>query len=58
VVIRDGGFMLAASMVLVLIALGGKISNTEGYILIAVYIVYCITAFITDWRRPSRFGRS
>jgi cation:H+ antiporter len=55
-VIRDGGFMLAASVVLVLLALSGRISNTEGYILIAVYLVYCVTAFITDWRRPSELS--
>lgn len=52
VVIRDGGFMLAASVVLVLLALSGKITQEEGFILLGTYIVYCITAFITDWRRP------
>lgn len=56
VVIRDGGFLLLASVVVVVLALSGKISQEEGFILLGVYIAYCITAFITDWRRPSELS--
>jgi cation:H+ antiporter len=52
VVIRDGGFMLVASLVLMVLALSGKITQTEGVILLSVYGIYCVTTFVTDWRRP------
>ncbi len=56
VVIRDGGFMLVVSAVLVVLAMSGKITQEEGFILLAAYIIYCITAFVTDWRRPSELS--
>jgi cation:H+ antiporter len=56
VVIRDGGFLLAVSVALVVMAMSGKISQEEGFLLLGTYVVYCIVAFVTDWRRPSEMS--
>lgn len=56
VVLRDGGFLLGISLVLVVLAMSGKITQEEGYILLGAYVAYCIVAFITDWRRPSELS--
>jgi len=56
VVMRDGGFLLAVSIVLVVLAMSGKISQEEGFILLGTYVAYCIVAFVTDWRRPSELS--
>lgn len=56
IVLRDGGFLFFASLVLVLLAMSGKVTQEEGYILLAVYITYCAVAFVTDWRRPSELS--
>jgi cation:H+ antiporter len=56
IVLRDGGFLFFVSIVLVVLAMSGKVTQEEGYILLAAYIVYCLVAFVTDWRRPSELS--
>jgi cation:H+ antiporter len=56
IVLRDGGFLLLVSVVLVILAMSGKISQLEGMILLGVYVAYCVVAFVTDWRRPSELS--
>jgi cation:H+ antiporter len=56
IVLRDGGFLLAVSIVLVVLALSGKISQEEGYILLGAYAAYCVIAIATDWRKPSELS--
>jgi cation:H+ antiporter len=52
VVLRDGGAMLTASVVLALMAWGHEITRNEGIFLLLLFAAYVATAFITDWRRP------
>ncbi len=52
VVLRDGGSMLAASVVLALMALGHVITRLEGAFLIVAFGLYVVAALVTDWRRP------
>ncbi len=53
VVLRDGGAMLAASAVLVLLALHGQIGRREGVFLVGGFVVYAIGAIVSDWRRSA-----
>jgi cation:H+ antiporter len=53
VVFRDGGTLVAASLVLLLIAQGGTITHRFGLMLLAGFAAYLVLAFATDWRRPS-----
>ncbi len=51
VVIRDGGALMAASVVLVVLMQGGRITQAEGWTLLCGFCVYVVIAFFTDWRR-------
>ncbi len=51
VVLRDGGTMLAASVVLALMAWGHAITRREGVLLFGVYAVYVAAVAVADWRR-------
>jgi cation:H+ antiporter len=53
VVFRDGGTMVAASLALVCIAIGGTITRQIGLMLLAGFVAYLVLAFATDWRRPA-----
>src|SRR5205085_7037315 len=50
VVLRDGGSMLAASVVLALMAWGNVITRGEGTFLLAAFVIYTVTNLATDWR--------
>jgi cation:H+ antiporter len=52
VVLRDGGSMLAASVVLALMAWGHVITRWEGAFLLAAFVLYVVATLATDWRRP------
>lgn len=52
VVLRDGGSMLAASVVLALMAFGHVITRLEGAFLLVAFVVYVVATLLTDWRRP------
>jgi len=52
VVLRDGGSMLAASIVLALMAWGHVITRWEGALLLAAFVLYLATTLMTDLRRP------
>jgi cation:H+ antiporter len=52
VVLRDGGSMLAASVVLALMALGHVITRLEGALLLVAFVLYIAATLLTDWRRP------
>ena len=52
VVLRDGGSMLAASVVLALMAFGHVITRLEGAFLLIAFVVYVVATLLTDWRRP------
>src|SRR5215472_13151374 len=52
VVLRDGGAMLAASVILALMAWGHVIARWEGAFLLFAFAVYVGTTLVTDWRRP------
>jgi cation:H+ antiporter len=56
IVLRDGGFLFFMSIVLLVLAISGKVTQEEGYLLLAAYIIYCLIAFVTDWRRPSELS--
>ncbi len=53
VVLRDGGALLIASGLLVLLALHGTIARREGILLIGGFILYAVIAAVTDWRRSA-----
>ncbi|MEJ0041732.1 MAG: sodium:calcium antiporter [Rhizomicrobium sp.] len=53
VVLRDGGALLIASGVLVLLALHGMIGRREGVLLIGGFILYAVVAAVSDWRRSA-----
>jgi cation:H+ antiporter len=52
VVFRDSGVLIAASVALVVMALGGFIAKTYGAVLLAVWVGYLVLVSITDWGRP------
>ncbi|MEI9992118.1 MAG: sodium:calcium antiporter [Rhizomicrobium sp.] len=51
VVLRDGGALLIASGLLVLLALHGTIGRREGVLLLGGFILYAVVAAVSDWRR-------
>ena len=51
VVMRDGGAMLAGSLAVVFLALGGAVTRQSGLLLLAGLAVYVALTFFTDWRR-------
>jgi cation:H+ antiporter len=53
VVLRDGGAMLAAAIVLAVLALHGQIGRREGVLLLGGFLVYAVIAVVSDWRRHS-----
>ncbi len=53
VVLRDGGALLIASGLLVLLALHGTIARREGILLIGGFVLYAVVAAVTDWRRSA-----
>jgi cation:H+ antiporter len=56
VVFRDGGFMLAASLALIAIALMGTITREVAPFLLAAFVVYLVLTFVTEWRRPTQLS--
>ena len=52
VVYRDGGSMLAASVILALMAWGHVITRLEGALLLVAFVFYIAATLVTDWRRP------
>jgi cation:H+ antiporter len=52
VVLRDGGTMLVASVVLALMAWDKMVSRSEGLILLAGFVAYAVIVSLVDWRRP------
>ncbi len=53
VVLRDGGALLIAAGLLVLLALHGTIARREGILLIGGFILYAVVAAVSDWRRSA-----
>lgn len=53
VVLRDGGAMLAASLVIAFFALNGDLSRREGLFLLLGFVVYLVATLLTDWRRSA-----
>ena len=51
VVLRDGGTMLAGSLAVVFLALGGTVARHDGLLLLAGLAGYVALTFFTDWRR-------
>jgi cation:H+ antiporter len=54
VVFRDAGILIAASIALVFMALGGFISTPFGVCLLAGWIGYLVLVSLTDWGRPQQ----
>jgi cation:H+ antiporter len=53
VVLRDGGAMLAAALVIVFFALKGDLTRRDGLFLFLGFIAYIVVTFLTDWRRSA-----
>ena len=53
VVLRDGGALVIACGVLVLMALHGVVARREGLFLIGGFVLYAVIAAVTDWRRSA-----
>ena len=53
VVLRDGGTMLAAALVIVFFAWGGELTRSDGLFLFLGFIAYIVVTFLTDWRRSA-----
>ena len=53
VVLRDGGTMLAAALVIVFFAWGGELTRSDGLFLFLGFIAYIVATFLTDWRRSA-----
>ena len=51
VVLRDGGSMLFASVIVVLALLGGSVTRHAGIGLLMLFVAYMTLIIITDWRR-------
>jgi cation:H+ antiporter len=51
VVLRDGGAMLAASILLVFVLLGGVVSRQWGVVLLVAFAAYVASIIVSDWRR-------
>jgi len=51
VVFRDSGVLIAASVALVFVALGGFIARPFGAVLLAVWVGYLVLVSVTDWGR-------
>jgi len=58
VVFRDGGILIAASIALVFVMLGGFIARPFGAVLLAAWVGYLVLVSITDWGRPSLNGEA
>lgn len=56
VVFRDGGVMIAAAIILVIVMLTGYVSRIAGAVLLILWIGYIALTFITDWRRPPQLS--
>jgi len=52
VVFRDSGVLIASSVVLVCVGLGGFIARPFGVVLLAAWAGYLVLVGITDWGRP------
>lgn len=53
IVMRDGGTLIAASVILLVLVESGTIGRGDGWMLLAGFAVYVVVSFVTDWRRPS-----
>jgi cation:H+ antiporter len=53
VVLRDGGTMLAAALVVAFFALNEYLGRHEGLFLFLGLVVYLVVTFFTDWRRSA-----
>jgi cation:H+ antiporter len=53
VVLRDGGAMLLSAVALALMAHDGEIGRNEGLAMLAVFAVYLVVSFFSDWRRSA-----
>ena len=53
VVLRDGGAMLAATLLAAFFALNGVVGRREGLFLFFGFVVYIVLTFFTDWRRSA-----
>src|SRR5476651_2217482 len=53
VVLRDGGAMLAAAVVLAWLAHRGAIDREAGLVLVLGFILYVAVTLMTDWRRQA-----
>jgi len=53
IVMRDGGTLIAASVILLVLVESGTIGRRDGWMLLAGFAVYVVVSFVTDWRRPS-----
>ncbi len=53
VVLRDGGAMLLSAVALALMARDGRLTKAEGIAMLAVFAVYLMVSFFSDWRRSA-----
>jgi len=53
VVFRDGGTMLIASIVFVLMAWNGMVTSRDGWFLVTGLLIFMALLFFFDWRRPA-----
>jgi cation:H+ antiporter len=53
VVLRDGGTMLAAALVVTFFALNGDLTRRDGLFLFLGFVAYIVVTFFTDWRRSA-----
>jgi cation:H+ antiporter len=53
VVLRDGGTMLAAALVVAFFALNGDFTRRDGLFLFLGFVAYIVVTFFTDWRRSA-----
>lgn len=53
VVLRDGGAMLVSAVAIALMARGGTISQFEGALMLAGFVLYVVAIFFSDWRRSA-----
>ena len=53
VVLRDGGAMLAAALLVAFFALKGDFTRRDGLFLFLGFVVYLVVTFFSDWRRSA-----
>src|ERR1700743_1922203 len=53
-VFRDGIVLIVSCAAFAFVAMDGKLTQIEGYILLGVFLVYAVVSIVTDWDRAAQ----